>query len=111
MGEFPIDCLPVRKRQPADTLVFEGFLGMLDYITRPYEIPYRILIPEIIDGLFVPVAATTTHVAFASVRMEPKWIALDQAAGVAMHLEINNEIEPPKRRSINCNPCSRLKDR
>lgn len=100
VGEFPIDSFPVRKRQPGDTLVLEGYLGMLDYITRPYEIPYRILIPEKIEGLIVPVAASTTHVAFSSIRMEPTWMALGQAAGVAAHLAIQNEVEP-RQVSIN----------
>ena len=94
VGEFPIDSFPCRKRQSGDTLVLEGYLGMLDYITRPYEIPYRILIPEKIDGLIVPVAASTTHVAFSSIRMEPTWMALGQAAGVAAHLAIQNRVEP-----------------
>ena len=94
VGEFPIDSFPCRKRLPGDTLVLEGYLGMLDYITRPYEIPYRILIPEKIDGLIVPVAASTTHVAFSSIRMEPTLMALGQAAGVAAHLAIQNRVEP-----------------
>jgi hypothetical protein len=94
VGEFPIDSFPCRKRQSGDTLVLEGYLGMLDYITRPYEIPYRILIPEKIDGLIVPVAASTTHVAFSSIRMEPTWMALGQAAGVAAHLAIQSRVEP-----------------
>ncbi len=94
VGEFPIDSFPCRKRQPGDTLVLEGYLGMLDYITRPYEIPYRIMIPEKIDALIVPVAASTTHVAFSSIRMEPTWMALGQAAGVAAHLAIQNKVEP-----------------
>jgi len=94
VGEFPIDSFPARKRQPGDTLVLEGYLGMLDYITRPYEIPYRIMIPEKIDGLIVPVAASTTHVAFSSIRMEPTWMSLGQAAGVAAHVAIQNSIKP-----------------
>jgi hypothetical protein len=94
VGEFPIDSFPCRKRQPGDTLVLEGYLGMLDYITRPYEIPYRILIPEKTDGLIVPVAASTTHVAFSSIRMEPTWMALGQAAGTAAHLAIQKSTEP-----------------
>jgi hypothetical protein len=94
VGEFPIDSFPVRKRQPGDTLVLEGYLGMLDYITRPYEIPYRILVPEKIDGLLVPVAASTTHVAFSSIRMEPTWMALGQAAGVAAHLALHHGVAP-----------------
>ncbi|TSA31037.1 MAG: FAD-dependent oxidoreductase [Opitutales bacterium] len=96
VGEFPIDSFPTRKHQPGDTLVLEGYLGMLDYITRPYEIPYRIMLPEKIDGLIVPVAASTTHVAFSSIRMEPTWMSLGQAAGVAAHLAIQNNIEPRK---------------
>ena len=94
VGEFPIDSFPCRKRQPGDSLVLEGYLGMLDFTTRPYEIPYRILIPEKMDGLIVPVAASTTHVAFSSIRMEPTWMALGQAAGVAAHLAIGQAVEP-----------------
>ena len=96
VGEFPIDSFPVRKRQPGDTLVLEGYLGMLDYITRPYQIPYRIMIPQKIDGLIVPVAASTTHVAYSSIRMEPTWMSLGQAAGVAAHLALKHQIAPRK---------------
>lgn len=95
IGEFPIDSFPCHKQQPGDSVVLEGYLGMLDHITRPYQIPYRIMIPERIDGLIVPVAASTTHVAYSSVRMEPTWMALGQAAGVAAALA--NETEQPLR--------------
>jgi len=94
VGEFPIDSFPCRKRQPTDTVVLEGYLGMLDHITRPYEIPYRIMIPKRVDGLIVPVAASTTHVAFSSIRMEPTWMALGQAAGVAADLAIKHNTNP-----------------
>lgn len=92
VGEFPIDSFPCRKRQPGDTIVLEGYLGMLDHITRPYEIPYRIMVPKTVDGLIVPVAASTTHVAFSSIRMEPTWMALGQAAGAAAHLAIKRGV-------------------
>lgn len=94
IGEFPIDSFPCRKRQPTDTVVLEGYLGMLDHITRPYQIPYRIMIPQTIDGLIVPVAASTTHVAFSSIRMEPTWMALGQAAGTAAALAIEGKQAP-----------------
>ena len=94
IGEFPIDSFPSRKRQPGDTVVLEGYLGMLDHITRPYQIPYRIMLPEQIDGLLVPVAASTTHVAFSSIRMEPTWMALGQAAGVAASLAVELDVVP-----------------
>ncbi|MFO0426906.1 MAG: FAD-dependent oxidoreductase [Planctomyces sp.] len=88
VGEFPIDSFPCRRRQPSDTIVLEGYLGMLDSITRPYEIPFRIMLPESVDGLVVPVAASTTHVAYSSIRMEPTWMALGQAAGTAAALAV-----------------------
>ena len=94
VGEFPIDSFPCRKRQPGDTVVLEGYLGMLDHITRPYEIPYRIMIPKTVDGLIVPVAASTTHVGFSSIRMEPTWMALGQAAGVAAALAVEQDLAP-----------------
>lgn len=96
VGEFPIDSFPCRKRQTGDTVVLEGYLGMLDHITRPYEIPYRVMIPQKIDGLIVPVAASTTHVGFSSIRMEPTWMALGQAAGVAAHFAIEDNVAPRK---------------
>lgn len=94
VGEFPIDSFPIRKRQPSDTVVLEGYLGMLGSITRPYQIPYRIMIPRHLDGLIVPVAASTTHVAFSSIRLEPTWMAMGQAAGVAAHLAVERGVEP-----------------
>ena len=94
IGEFPIDSFPCRKQQPGDAVVLEGYLGMLDHITRPYQIPYRVMIPKTIDGLIVPVAASTTHVAFSSVRMEPTWMALGQAAGIAAGLAHESNLSP-----------------
>ncbi|WP_395743891.1 FAD-dependent oxidoreductase [Prosthecobacter sp.] len=93
VGEFPIDSFPMQKRQPGDTVVLEGYLGMLKKITRPYQIPYRIMVPKKIDGLIVPVPASTTHVAFSSIRLEPTWMALGQAAGVAAHLAIQHGVD------------------
>ncbi len=93
VGEFPIDSFPVRKRQPGDNAVLEGYLYMLES-TRPYQIPYRIMIPEQVDGLIVPVAASTSHLAYSSIRTEPTWMALGQAAGVAAHLALEQHLQP-----------------
>jgi hypothetical protein len=91
-GEYPIDSMPVRKRQPGDQVMLEGYLLMLRNITRPYQIPYRITVPERVEGLLVPVAASTTHIAFSSIRLEPTWMALGQAAGVAAHLALQSGV-------------------
>ena len=88
VGEFPLDSFPTRKRRPGDDRVLEGYLCMLDHITRPYQIPYRVMIPESLDGMIVPVAASATHIAYSSIRMEPTWMAMGQAAGTAAHLAL-----------------------
>ncbi len=93
-GEFPIDAFPARKREPGHEVALEGYILMLDRLTRPYQIPYRIMIPEDVEGLIVPVAASTTHVAFSTIRMEPTWMAMGQAAGLAAHLAIEHDTEP-----------------
>ncbi|MBM3727352.1 MAG: FAD-dependent oxidoreductase [Acidobacteria bacterium] len=93
-GEFPVDSFPVRKREKGHDVALEGYIFMLDQLTRPYQIPYRVMIPEHVDGLLVPVAASTTHVAFSTVRLEPTWMALGQAAGVAAHLALAGGVEP-----------------
>ena len=93
-GEFPIDSFPTRKREPGHDVALEGYIFMLDNQTRPYQIPYRVIVPESVDALLVPVAASTTHVAFSTVRLEPTWMALGQAAGVAAHLAMEAGVQP-----------------
>src|SRR5262249_26379793 len=95
-GEYPIDSMPMRKRQPGDTIILEGYLGMMREITRPYQIPYGIIVPQDVDGLLVPVAASTTHLAFSSIRLEPTWTAIAGAAGIAAHLAIEGNVPVSK---------------
>jgi hypothetical protein len=92
-GEYPIDSFPVRKREPGRDVALEGYILMLDRFTKPYQIPYRILVPKRVDALLVPVAASTTHVAFSSIRLEPTWMALGQAAATAADIAIRQGVE------------------
>src|SRR5581483_11933761 len=91
-GEFPIDSFPVRKREPGHDVALEGYVLMMDKMTHPYQIAYGIIVPKIMDGLLVPVAASTTHIAFGSIRLEPTWMTLGQAAGVAAHFAIRDNV-------------------
>jgi hypothetical protein len=91
-GEFPIDSFPCSKQPAPNKKVLEGYIGM--FPIAAYQIPYRVLLPEVINGLLVPVAASTTHVAYSTVRMEPLWMGIGQAAGLAAALAIKNNIEP-----------------
>lgn len=91
-GEFPIDSFPTRKWEPGHHEL-EGYVLMLSHITMPYQIPYRCIVPKAVDGLLAPVAMSASHIAFSSVRMEPTWMTIGQAAGVAAHLAIDNNVE------------------
>ena len=70
----------------------EGTLHLHD-ATGPYQIPYGTLVPKQHNGILFPVGISSTHVAICSVRMEPVWSALGQAAGVAAALSIDNQQE------------------
>jgi len=93
-GEFPIDSFPTRKMEPGHEDALEGYILMLNRFTQPYQIPYGVMVPEEVDSLLVPVAVSATHIAFSSVRMEPTWMCLGEAAGVAAHLCVEKECEP-----------------
>jgi len=60
-----------------------------------YEIPYRCLVPESIDGLLVAGRCiSTTHEALASTRLTPTVMTLGQAAGTAAAQCVARAIAP-----------------
>lgn len=67
---------------PTPAVFNEGYLSVP---VPAYPIPYRCLTPqrEYADDLLVPVCLSASHVAFSSVRMEPTYMLLGQAAGLA----------------------------
>ena len=81
-----------RKEPPYGKGAAEGTLHLHD-ATGPYQIPYGTLVPKDHNGILFPVGISCTHVAMCSVRMEPVWSSLGQAAGVAAALAIDNEQE------------------
>lgn len=90
-GEFPIDSFPCSKEPSPGNKVLEGYIGMLPI--PAYQLPYRVMIPETIDGIIVPVAASTSHVAYSTLRMEPLWMGIGQAAGIAAAQAVRDQVE------------------
>jgi len=59
-----------------------------------YKIPYRAITPHEREcrNLFVPVCCSASHIAMTSIRMEPVWMTLAEAAGVAASMAITGEL-------------------
>lgn len=83
--EWAFDSHACHKYDPAHPGVREGYT-MVNH--APFQIPYGMVVPRKIDGLLVPVACSCSHVAYNALRMEPVFMALGQASGIAAHLAI-----------------------
>ncbi len=59
-----------------------------------YKIPYRAITPleRECRNLFVPVCCSASHIAMTSIRMEPVWMTLAEASGVAASLAIQADL-------------------
>jgi hypothetical protein len=58
----------------------------------PYQIPYGTVIPNDVENLLVPTAASSSHVGFCALRLEPIWMSLGQATGHAAAISIQNRL-------------------
>lgn len=88
LGSFPIDIHPVTGSGGGIATALEMGLS-----TAPvYEIPYRSLIPQGVEGLLVAGRAiSATHEAAGAVRVMPPCYAMGHAAGVAAAIAVEEE--------------------
>lgn len=85
VGCWPIDV------HPADRQV--GTHAM--YVPAPFDIPYRMLVPETTDGLLAAGrCASADREALGSVRVGATCAAMGQAAGVAAALSARDNVQP-----------------
>jgi hypothetical protein len=73
--------------------IFSSDRGVKPPGPLPFQVPYGSLLPKTVDGLLVPVAVSSSHVGFCAIRMEPTWMALGQAAGLAAAMAIKERME------------------
>jgi hypothetical protein len=83
MGSFILDSHAIQRVVDAEGNVLDE--GNFDVGVKPYQIPYRCLTPRKAEceNLLVPVCLSATHVAYGSIRMEPQFLLLGQASGLA----------------------------
>jgi len=106
IGSFYLDVHPVeRVPNPAAVggLEPEGRIGNVR--VKPYEIPYRVLLPKRAEAenLLAPVCPSTSHIAFSTVRMEPVFMMLGHACGLAAAMSLD------ENKSLHDLPTDRLR--
>jgi hypothetical protein len=84
-GSYGVDCHVVQVLREDGRLVPEHTRHVA---LNNYDIPYRSLVPPDVENLLVPVCCSATHVAYCSLRMEPVYMMLGQAAGAAAHFAL-----------------------
>jgi hypothetical protein len=88
-SHYALDSHAVRKRE-AGRVHLDGFIS---YPSAVYTVPYGVITPREVDNLLLPVPVSGSHIGFSTLRMEPCWMALGQAAGIASALAIDEGVK------------------
>ena len=88
MGSYESDSHHMQRVPTKDGAVENE--GEMYIPVKPYEIPYRMILPkrEQATNLLVPVCFSASHAAYSTLRMEPQYMIIGQAAGVAAWLAL-----------------------
>ena len=93
MGSYNIDSHNVRRYVTKEGYVQnEGDIGI--HPRTPYPIDYGSIVPRRTDcrNLLVPVAVSSTHSAFGSIRMEPVFMVLGESAATAAAIAAKKDL-------------------
>lgn len=96
MASYSLDSHICRRIVDRGTVIQEG--GFYQTIPGPYPISYRALIPKAAEceNLLVPACCSASHVAYASVRMEPVFMILGHSSASAAVQAINEKTSVQK---------------
>jgi hypothetical protein len=91
-AEWPMDshdCNPVRQPGSCNDGEF-----ILAEETLPAHIPFRVMVSDAVENLIVPVAMSSTHVGWGTLRLETVFVHTGEAAGVAAALCLRDNVAP-----------------
>jgi hypothetical protein len=90
MGSYQSDSHHVQRLATKDGAVENE--GEMYVPVQPYQIPYRMILPKTgqASNLLVPVCFSASHVAYSTLRMEPQFMIIGEAAGVAASLAVKS---------------------
>jgi hypothetical protein len=96
LGSYNTDSHHVQRILRDDGSVLNE--GDFQVPVSPYAIPYRSLTPKLdqCPNLLVPVCMSASHVAYGTIRMEPVYMILGQACGVASTLAVDESVPVQK---------------
>jgi hypothetical protein len=88
LGSYSFDSHPTQiLALGKNNYLTEGTIGPHNAAqVKPYQIPYQSLMPLELDNLLVSVCVSATHVAYSSIRLEPQYMIMGEAAGCAVGL-------------------------
>ena len=91
MGSYNSDSHNIQRVAMPDGSVRNE--GDVQVSVQPYEIAFGTILPkkDQVQNLLVPVCLSASHVAYSSVRMEPQYMMLGQAAGVTAAMAIKEK--------------------
>ncbi len=91
MGSYNMDSHNVQRYLNEDGTVQNE--GDTEVPTTPFQIPYRLLLPKLREchNLLVPVCVSATHAVYGALRLEPVYMMMGEAAGIAARMALERD--------------------